>query len=122
VEYTQTKNRGQFFTGIMIIGIGILFLLRNVDVIEFPFHKLWPLIFVIIGFARLFSAQSWENRSDSIFWFFMGAAFFIGTNHIWGLSFHDTWPLILIGVGLGIIAKSIARQFRVRSMEEKNNG
>jgi LytS/YehU family sensor histidine kinase len=74
MEYSQTKHRGQYFIGIMIIGIGVLFLLRNIDVIDFPFHKLWPLIFVIIGFARLFSAETWIGAVAGLY--LLSAAFF----------------------------------------------
>ena len=122
MEQLRKRHSGEIFAGLIIMGVGVLFLLRNVDLIEFQFQKIWPLIFLVIGVARLLSGQSWESRSDSIFWFFMGAAFFIGSNHVWGLSNHDTWPLILIGVGLGILGKSIARQNRSRTQEEQNNG
>ena len=122
MEQIKKRSSGELFAGLIIMGVGVLFLLRNIDLIEFPFHKLWPLIFLVIGIARLFSASNWESRSDSIFWFFMSAAFFIGSNHIWGFSNHETWPLILIGVGLGVLAKSVARQFRSRLSEEQHNG
>ena len=48
MEQTQRKRSGEFFTGVAIIGIGVLFLLRNVDIISFPFVKVWPLMFVVI--------------------------------------------------------------------------
>jgi lia operon protein LiaF len=46
-----------FFTGLLLLGIGILFLMDNFDWIDFNlwrfFVKFWPLILIYIGLKNI---------------------------------------------------------------------
>lgn len=40
--------------GLIVLGIGIFFLLVNLDVLP-PVHKTWPLILIVVGVALIIS-------------------------------------------------------------------
>lgn len=49
----QPAHSRQSFTGWILTGIGVLFLLDNLDIIYFNFSDLWPLILILIGVNML---------------------------------------------------------------------
>jgi putative Mn2+ efflux pump MntP len=54
-ENHQEKNlRGRMVGGIILTGLGLLFLLNNLDVIDF--QDSWPLVLIIVGLSLLVGA------------------------------------------------------------------
>jgi hypothetical protein len=55
--YNKEKEdrHGMVIGGIIVLGIGVLFLLSNLDVIP-NIGKMWPLILVVVGLALLIGA------------------------------------------------------------------
>lgn len=56
----KNSARGKMVTGIILLGIGVLFLLNNFDVLFID--ESWPLILIIIGIALLVGA--WFRKHD----------------------------------------------------------
>ena len=48
-------SRGMMVGGLIVLGIGVLFLLRNLGYIP-AFHVLWPIIPIIVGAALIIGA------------------------------------------------------------------
>jgi uncharacterized membrane protein len=46
-------DSGRAFVGIIILGVGIIFLLSNWGIIP-SMHRTWPLILIVVGLAFLF--------------------------------------------------------------------
>ena len=99
--------------GVVAIGFGLLFLLRNLGVLPFEsVGQLWPLVFVLIGVLKvLFSA-----RRGSAHDFILGGALVVlgstMTLQRLGLidfQWRDWWPMILIVVGLSFLFKGRGR-------------
>ena len=64
----KEDRRGMVIGGLIVLGIGLVFLLGNLGVIPF-IDKTWPLILVVIGVALLVGAAvkkgpEHENKSD----------------------------------------------------------
>jgi hypothetical protein len=57
-------DRGKLVGGIIVAGIGLIFLLSNLDVIP-HMGKTWPLILIVVGFALLVGALRGRDQSDS---------------------------------------------------------
>lgn len=100
---------GQVILGLVVIGMGLLFLLDNLDIIDF--HRafsFWPVFFMVLGTAKLLDTQA-PNRVLS------GSAL-IGlgvllTLHRMGyiyFSWREVWPLGLILLGGAVIAKAVS--------------
>lgn len=51
----KEDRHGMAIGGIIVLGIGILFLLSNLDIIP-DIGKTWPLILVVVGIALLIGA------------------------------------------------------------------
>jgi predicted membrane protein len=99
---TNKHSRGSSLIGIIIIAIGLIWLLNNLDFFDFHINEWWPLILIIIGLIILAN----NHFADPGGWIMLllGGAFLLTTNDIleWE-QIWDYWPLILIIIGLSII-------------------
>ncbi len=59
----EDKNNGNLFLGILLIGLGLLFLLHNY-VLWFDWDKLWPVLLIVLGLGILLSGKSKEKDTD----------------------------------------------------------
>lgn len=92
----SSRLNTRLIVGLVVIGIGILFLLSNLDIIDsvIPgFIFKWQSILIILGLI-IFGTTS--NRSTGIIMMLIGAI---------GL-FPEFWPLLLIGLGAYIIFRT----------------
>jgi hypothetical protein len=51
----KEDRHGMVIGGIIVLGVGVLFLLSNLDIIP-DIGKMWPLILVVVGIALLIGA------------------------------------------------------------------
>lgn len=49
----QPKGSRQIFWGVLLMGIGTLFQLNNLGIIDFWFDDLWPIVIILVGIAIL---------------------------------------------------------------------
>lgn len=97
----------QLMLGLVAIGVGVLFLLRNLGVLEPEvIRQFWPMIFVVIGVVKILTGTS-EGRAHHLWW---GGAFVVVgatmTLHRLGVidfSWRAWWPLLLIAFGVSIL-------------------
>jgi hypothetical protein len=59
----KKDERGRLVGGIIVTGIGLVFLLSNLDVIP-GIGRTWPLFLVVVGFALLVGAMGRRDRSQ----------------------------------------------------------
>ena len=65
---TDDERSGMIIGGIITLGVGVLFLLYNLDVIP-GMDYMWPIIPIIVGISLIIGAffkskKSEENKSD----------------------------------------------------------
>lgn len=54
-----TRCRARSIMGpVMLITLGVLFLLDNLDVRNFDFHHTWPVILLVIGLVKIFQSNA----------------------------------------------------------------
>lgn len=90
---------------IILIGLGVLFLLRNIFDFSFRFFgHMWPLF--MIGLGVYIAARKWERQSTVYVSSMMGPAIVATVGVVWLLSdlhvgrfWREWWPLILIVIG-----------------------
>ncbi len=56
---------GKYFTGFILLGLGVLFLLTNWGIIP-SLHKTWPFILIIVGLAFLLGLGGKVESSNQI--------------------------------------------------------
>ena len=98
---------GAWIAGLILVGLGILFLLRNFGV-PIP-DKWWTVFLVLPGLAALW--QAWrmyqhEGRlSRAVTGTAVGGAVLVvlGVSFFFGFDWGNLWPLILIALGVTIV-------------------
>jgi len=81
-QIVQPKEARQPYGGWIMVGIGALFLLDNLDIIYFEFSDLWPLLLILIGLSMLKKHTS--KDPDSV----KGGADYINLSFILGGGDH----------------------------------
>jgi hypothetical protein len=106
--------RGRLTFGLFIIVIGILILLRNMNVIEFGFGSLvanfWPLLLIIWGLGYIFERIGVGGKVCGVIIMGLGLLF-LGRNLGWftvdfSMFWKLLWPAFLIFIGIAILTKS----------------
>jgi TM2 domain-containing membrane protein YozV len=103
---------------VVLIGLGVLFLLRNVGVFEFSLDRIGPMLCILLGIWLFAKRWGWV-RSNRIYSHadrmrgLTGPVVLVtlGTlglvEDMGGPRFHRTWPLLLLAIG---ITKLLERQ------------
>ena len=94
--------------GIIVIGIGILFLLDNFHVVYVrDWWRYWPVALIAVGLVKLVDSNYGSGRV--VGGIMMGAgAILLGDNlGLIDVTLDQLWPLILIGIGLAMLGQRI---------------
>lgn len=100
---SQRPNRKPW-GGIVLIIIGVLFLLDNLDIIPYylpNFLFQWESIFVIIGISMLATGR----RAGLVFLLIGGFFLIPEIFYIPGFYFDDWWPMILVIIGISVLLR-----------------
>jgi hypothetical protein len=108
-------RKGSLFAGVVLIGLGIFFLLRNAGAIS-DSVSIWPPILMALGLWLLYmrlTAWWWESGGFVVpmgliavgGWFFLRDL---------GVVDRDVsvWPVILIAAGIGVLLEALPRRGR----------
>ncbi|KTD84492.1 cell wall-active antibiotics response protein LiaF [Paenibacillus etheri] len=114
----KRRFTSQIFGGLILIGIGAMFLLRQLGYTDFSLGYLisnyWPVILILMGMKRLLGTGDEQQKGGSSpiggFFFLAIGVFFLGRNLDWfdisaGDFFKMFIPIMLIGGGLYVIFK-----------------
>src|SRR5687768_4586740 len=99
--------RSNIVFGLVLVGIGMIFLLHNLDVHYFDrFWRLWPVALLAIGLAKAFSGRA-DERTFGWIMTFLGLIFLFRFTFGWDVHMWQFWPGILIIVGISIVMRAI---------------
>ena len=111
---SQLRNyQGRIFSGLLIIAAGVIFLLANMDKLDFGdfISTYWPMILILIGLSHLLTS-GFRNAGVALFLIAIGAFFQLNN---WGVLggrvWAYFWPLLIIAAGLWIIFKPKTKGF-----------
>ena len=98
-HYRHSPSR-HLFSGALFVGIGVLFLLGNIGLVDVDrVLRFWPVILIALGVFRLVEYRDDFAHSSGIFWIVVGSLFLLGSLGLLQLAFHQLWPVVLIGLG-----------------------
>ena len=121
---SQLRNyQGRIFSGLVIIAIGVIFLLVNMDKLDFGdfISTYWPMILIVIGISHLLTS-GFRNAGVGLFLIAIGAFFQLSNLGILGgRVWTYFWPLLIIAAGLWIIFKPRPRGFGEKAPEIKQD-
>ncbi|GAB6988385.1 cell wall-active antibiotics response protein LiaF [Paenibacillus pini] len=107
----QKKWADRLFGGLLLIGVGVLFMLDVLNVIDISigdiFSTYWPLILILLGVRELLKGR--KNFAGAAVLILVGT-YFLGQEQGWGFSvgglFKIALPVLLIIGGLNVLFKS----------------
>lgn len=106
---TTRSVPSQMVLGVLVIAMGLLFLLDNLDIIEF--HRaisFWPMAFIVFGIVKLFDSRSANSYLIGGLLIAVGVAMLVNRLGLFYISWHTVWPLILIGFGAVVVYRATA--------------
>jgi len=87
--------------GLIVAGIGVLFLLNNLNIVYFhDWWKFWPLILIAFGATRLVDSPHTNEKTFGGVIVVIGAVFLATNLGLVSWRVWQLWPLILIGAGI----------------------
>ncbi len=98
----------QVLVGIFVVGLGILFLLDNLDI--FDFHRavaFWPAAFILFGAIKLLDTKSPNGVLVGAILVGVGVVMTINRLGFLHINMRALWPLIIIFLGAAVIYKAM---------------
>ena len=95
------ENGHRLIPALIVIGIGVLFLLNNLNILYVSdWARYWPVILIAIGLVKLVDANTPSGHVAGAIFVGVGAVLLGQTLGFLNVRMHDLWPLFLIGAGL----------------------
>jgi len=104
---SASKNQGRIFWGLLLIVLGGLFLLDQMDKLDFGdfIGHYWPVVFIILGVSILLN-NNFKNVGSGIFFIAFGTFFLLVRLRIFDrMVWSYLWPLAIIAVGVWILVR-----------------
>lgn len=106
---TETNRASsQVILGLLVIGMGVLFLLDNLDILDFR-HAIgfWPLAFIGAGLLVLFGDGPRSGSYTGGVLIGVGVLMILGRLGFLHISWAMTWPLVMIALGGLILFRTL---------------
>ena len=114
--------RRQFLWGLLLVGLGVAFLLDQMNIIEIT--DLWhyaPLVLVVIGINQTIGYPSAGEFSSGLWKVLIGLWIFAVLEGLFGLTWSNSWPLAIIISGVTMAVRPIAAR-RFHADRETRHG
>jgi hypothetical protein len=101
------SNHG-LIPGVIIIGIGLLFLLDNFHILYIrDWWRFWPVALIAVGLVKLVDSTYGGGRVFGGVVLGVGAIFLGSSLGFYDVTIGELWPLFLIGVGLMMLGNRV---------------
>ena len=103
-------DSGKLFNGLLLIGVGPLFLLDRLGFADFGYviSHFWPLIIVAFGVAKVLRGRVWPGL-----WMMAIGLWLEAVRMRWfDLHYSTSWPLLLIALGAGMVVRAFFSSIR----------
>jgi hypothetical protein len=115
------RTHKQVVWGLVLIGVGVLFLLDRLYLIEVA--ALWhyaPLLLVVSGITQTLGYPSARQFRNGLWTIFIGLWVFASLEHLFGLSFRNSWPLCLLMWGVLMVLTPVFNRRFGQSKEQEH--
>lgn len=104
----------QIVLGLLVILMGLLFLLDNLDILDM--HRavsFWPMVFIIAGIVKLWDTQTRGGQLMGAGLVGLGVLIILDRMDVIDFSVRTMWPLFLIGAGGYLLYKAVVQRGQV---------
>jgi predicted membrane protein len=108
MENNTNRASSQVVLGLIVVGMGVLFLLDNLDILNFR-HAIgfWPLVFIVAGCAALFGNGPRSGNYMGGVLIAVGVLMILGRLGFFYISWGTLWPLVMIALGGLVLFRSL---------------
>lgn len=98
----------QVAIGVIVFGIGVIALLTNMNVIDFPrISHYWPVLIILIGLAKLLDSNCTQERIAYGGMVLVGVALQLNRLGYDAFNFRTLWPMVLVAVGGAVVYQAV---------------
>jgi hypothetical protein len=98
----------QVILGVLVIGMGLLFLLDNLAIWDFQRAiQFWPMVFILVGVIKLFDTNSSDGYLVGGALIVVGVLMTLSRLGYFYFSWSALWPLLLIALGGSVLYKAV---------------
>jgi predicted membrane protein len=104
----------QVVLGLLVIAMGFLFLLDNLDILDM--HRaisFWPMVFIVVGTVKLCDTRTQGGMLVGGALVGAGVLLTLDRMDVIDFNWRAMWPLFLIGFGAFLLYKSVTGRRRV---------
>jgi hypothetical protein len=108
MENNTNRASSQVVLGLLVVGMGVLFLLDNLDILNFR-HAIgfWPLVFIVAGCAALFGTGPRSGNYMGGVLIAIGLLMIVSRMGYFYISWGTLWPLMMIALGGLVLYRSL---------------
>jgi predicted membrane protein len=108
MENNSNRASSQVVLGLLVVGMGVLFLLDNLDILNVR-HAIgfWPLVFLVAGCAVLFGNGPRSGNYLGGVLVAIGILMIVGRMGFFTISWGTLWPLVMIALGGLVLYRSL---------------
>jgi predicted membrane protein len=99
----------QVILGAFVVGMGVLFLLDNLNIFDFRrVISFWPAVFILFGVVKLLDTSSPNGKLFGAILIGIGVFMTLNRLGIFYFELRTLWPLVLVVVGCAVIYRALA--------------
>jgi predicted membrane protein len=102
------STSSKLIVGVLVIGLGVLFLLDNLDLVDF--HRaitFWPVAFIVAGVLKLLDTRSPNGYLFGSILVGVGVILILNRTGLFYIHWRTIWPLALIAVGGSLLYRAL---------------
>ena len=110
-EQRRPNPAAQIVVGVAVIGLGLLFLLDNLGLLDFQYTlHFFPMLVAVFGVLKIVQARSTQGVAVGAVMVAVGLLLTLRSLGFLFISWRTLWPLILIAVGVSVVYRSVTAQ------------
>ncbi|OBV38654.1 LiaI-LiaF-like domain-containing protein [Janthinobacterium psychrotolerans] len=104
----QGDSPSQIILGVLVIGLGLVFLLDNLGLISVRYtFRFWPTLLIIFGLLKISQSRTRSGYVLGGVMVLLGVTWTFRAMGLFYISWNMLWPLVIIGIGIAVVSKSL---------------
>jgi predicted membrane protein len=101
---TGVRFTPQLLMGLLVSGVGVLFTLHNIGVIDAAqYLRYWPAGVIAIGVLKLWQARGGAGMFGALVFIAAGVWLMLESARIVSVRLWDLWPMVLVFIGASLV-------------------